>query len=278
MKLYDDLRKTLKDPFFDGLAEEYAFAFILSVVPLVLVTAQIAALFSISRELPDAVTVSPVYQALVSIIEDASTGTLGILAFAMVLWGSSRLHLVVIRTSEYVFDLPKEDAIHGRIYALLTSMLISFAITFGFFFMGILGELLKLIPQPQGMIFDVLTSLVYAFRWLVTGALFFVLVLLHAYGGTRFRVPIRRLVPGAVFTAFFAVVVSLLYSQYLTYFAPANPIYGSFSSIMLLLIWFQLLGRVFVLGMILNRVLYKREISASESQGRGRDCGAEHRS
>lgn len=262
MKFFDDLKKTSQDPFYSGLAEEYAFAFILSVVPLMLITAQLAALFSISRELPVAITTSPVYQALVSIIEDAETGTLSLLAFGMVLWGSSRLHLVVIRTSDHVFDLPQEDAIRGRFYALLTSILISVGITFGFFFMGILGELIKLIPQPEGMVSNILSSFIYGFRWLVTGALFFVVVLLHAYGGTKFRVPVKRLVPGSAFTAFFAVVVSLLYSQYLTYFAPANPIYGSFSSIMLLLIWFHLLGRVFVVGMMVNRVFYERRITA----------------
>lgn len=262
MKFLDDLKKTSQDPFYSGLAEEYAFAFILSVVPLMLITAQLAALFSISRELPVAITESPVYQALVSIIEDAETGTLSLLAFGMVLWGSSRLHLVVIRTSDHVFDLPQEDAIRGRFYALLTSILITVGITFGFFFMGILGELIKLIPQPEGMVSNILSSFIYGFRWLVTGALFFVVVLLHAYGGTKFRVPLRSLVPGSAFTAFFAVVVSLFYSQYLTYFAPANPIYGSFSSIMLLLIWFHLLGRVFVVGMMVNRVFYERRITA----------------
>lgn len=262
MKFFDDLKQTSQDPFYIGLAEEYAFAFILSVVPLMLITAQLAALFSISRELPVAITTSPVYQALVAIIEDAETGTLSLLAFGMVLWGSSRLHLVVIRTSDHVFDLPQEDAIRGRFYALLTSILISVGITFGFFFMGILGELLKLIPQPEGMISMILSSLIFGVRWLVTGGIFFVLVLLHAYGGTKFRVPVKRLVPGAAFTAFFTVVVSLFYSQYLTYFAPTNPIYGSFSSIMLLLIWFHLLGRVFVVGMMVNRVFYEREITA----------------
>lgn len=262
MKCLDDLKKTSQDPFYSGLAEEYAFAFILSVVPLMLITAQLAALFSISRELPAAITASPVYQALVSIIEDAETGTLSLLALGMVLWGSSRLHLVVIRTSDHVFDLPKEDAIRGRFYAMLTSILITVGITFGFFFMGILGELIKLIPQPEGMVSNILSSFIYGFRWLVTGALFFVVVLLHAYGGTKFRVPLRSLVPGSAFTAFFAVVVSLFYSQYLTYFAPANPIYGSFSSIMLLLIWFHLLGRVFVVGMMVNRVFYERRTTA----------------
>lgn len=258
MKLYDAFCKTRKDPFFKGLAEEYAFAFILSVVPMALVTAQIAALFSISRELPDVITTSPVYAALVSIIEDANTGTLGVLAFGMVLWGSSRLHLLLIRTSEYVFDLPKEDAIRGRLYALLTSILISIGITFGFFFMGILGELLKLTTFSEGLLFHVLSNVAFAFRWLVTGAIFFVIVLLHAYGGTKFRVSLRKLVPGSAFIAFFSVVVSILYSQYLTYFASSNPIYGSFSSIMLLLIWFHLLGNVFVMGMMINRVHYER--------------------
>ena len=57
---------------------------------------------------------------------------------------------------------------------------------------------------------------------------------------------------GSLFTTFGWVIVSEFYALYTTYFVRYDIIYGSISSILILLIWVYLLSYIFSLGLIIN--------------------------
>ena len=64
---------------------------------------------------------------------------------------------------------------------------------------------------------------------------------------------------GAFFVTSAFVIVSVLYSYYVSYFANYNIIYGSLSSIVILMIFIYILSYIFVFGMIINKNTYELE-------------------
>ena len=58
--------------------------------------------------------------------------------------------------------------------------------------------------------------------------------------------------PKEYFTTLFWVIITALFSYYVTYFARYDILYGNLSTIIMLMIWLYALCFVFVLGMAIN--------------------------
>ena len=73
------------------------------------------------------------------------------------------------------------------------------------------------------------------------------------------RIPSYKVNYGAVFTSFSWLIFIKLYSVYLNVFGGYNNIYGSISSLIVLMWWIYFLSYLFVMGMALNVSKYENK-------------------
>lgn len=97
-----------------------------------------------------------------------------------------------------------------------------------------------------------------SFSDLIAVPVLFVLILLiytFVPGGKR---PLRRQLPGTVFTTVGWVVFSRIFSFYIVHFWKLSYIYGSLTAIVLMILWLDIIINLLFLGASLNAALYRR--------------------
>ena len=83
--------------------------------------------------------------------------------------------------------------------------------------------------------------------------MFFFIILLIYYVLPRVRVPIRAVLPGAVIATIGLMLVTWLYSLYIDRATNYNILYGAFSNIVAMMLWFYLISWVLCIGMMFNK-------------------------
>jgi membrane protein len=96
---------------------------------------------------------------------------------------------------------------------------------------------------------EVISSL----RTPLLGLLFFLVILTSYYMLPRIRVPMRAVLPGAVFATLGIMVVTWIYSLYTARATHQNLLYGAFSTIVAMMLWFYLISWVLCIGMMFNK-------------------------
>lgn len=117
-------------------------------------------------------------------------------------------------------------------------------IILGHWLIGILSDLVGLDQFTEFML--------YVIRW-ITILLLLVVVISMIY---RYGIPTHRkfkiFSPGAILATFLSLLTSIGFSFYVDNFGTYNKLYGSFGTIIVLLIWIQLNALVLLIGFELN--------------------------
>lgn len=79
------------------------------------------------------------------------------------------------------------------------------------------------------------------------------------------RLSFKFVLPGAVAATAGWILVSMLFSYYVSEFANYSATYGSLGGIIVLMIWFYLSGMMIILGGEINALLHKRKIIPEEN-------------
>ena len=87
------------------------------------------------------------------------------------------------------------------------------------------------------------------------GLIFFLVILANYYLLPRINVPIRAVLPGAIVATVGIMVVTWLYSIYTERATSHNLLYGAFSSIVAMMLWFYMISWVLCIGMMFNKLI-----------------------
>lgn len=141
---------------------------------------------------------------------------------------------------------------------LLATIYLSMAVVVtGNWFFRLLGQLLDL----EGLVEQF--AIWQWVKYLLLLSLVFLFILLLY----RFAAPLRRprppVVPGALAAAVALAVASAVFSLLMGHSTRYSLVYGSLTSVIILLLWLYLCGNVLILGNAFNYVLYKRRQSKS---------------
>ena len=118
------------------------------------------------------------------------------------------------------------------------------------------GKIIELIiyvfPEYEG--FEFMTNIL-RFALPVIPMLF-VLTLLFMFVPNQ-KVKFREAIPGALFSLVAWMVVSAIFSLYVSTMGNYSVLYGSLGAIIVLMLWFYLIGIIFVMGGELNALLFE---------------------
>lgn len=251
--------KQFRDPYYQGVAAQMSFYFILSIVPTVIVLSQLLGFMDISMDFIESWIVKYVAPSMSKVLMDMldykPATTSNIVMIVMALWAASRSQFSMMRIANYTYTSGKTTG--GFFSERLRSMKTMSLTLFTFVFVAVIlvyGQMILLAVFGKIIEGSTLENLWIGFRWPLAGALYFLMVSYNYYVLPNEKLPFREIVPGSIFAALGMLVVTIVYSAYVNYTVNYNIIYGSLASIVALMFWFYFLSWVLCLGILFNKV------------------------
>lgn len=255
--------KRMSQPYYQGVAAELAFFFLLSLVPSAIILGELLGFFSLSLSVTNDLLeqyVSPEIAAgLSGILTYKKSGAINVFFIIFALWAASKAQFSMMRISNYSFTgkASGKGFIRERLRAIKTILITLFTLAFsllilvyGEIIIDVIGTYVKAILGLP-FAFD---SVWFALRWPVALAMYFLMISYNYYVLPTERVPFRKILPGSILASAGMLLATGIYSYYTSVFANYDLLYGSLAAIVSLLMWFYILSYILVIGIQVNVV------------------------
>ncbi|MDY6037970.1 MAG: YihY/virulence factor BrkB family protein [Eubacterium sp.] len=251
--------KQYRDPYYQGIAAQVAFFFILSIFPTILLFSQILDVFNLSLDLMgdwlDKNFSAEALSFLTKILEFRPQASTNAFLIVMAIWAASRIQFIMLRVSDYTYSDGQDvgnfwlDRVRSMIAVVVTIIMMVLVV-------GVLayGEPVIRFLVSRFVVNDWIDLAWTFFRWPIAGAIYFFVIFLNYFMLPRRKLKARNVLPGTIFCAVGMLIVTFFYSQYTARAVNNNLLYGSMASVSVLMFWFYFISWVFVLGIILNKV------------------------
>jgi len=256
--------KRMSDPYYQGVAAELAFFFLLSMVPIAIILGELMGVFSISmgviRDLLSQYVTADIYENLSTYLTYTPSGAISAVFILFALWAASKAQYSMMRISNYSFTGHTSGGrswFRERIRAIKTIVITLFTLVFSLLIL-VYGEILISIFTAYvnkflnlNFTFD---SIWFVLRWPVAMALFFLMISYNYYVLPSERIRFRKILPGSILATVGMLMATWVYSYYASVFADYDLLYGSLAAIVALLFWFYIMGYILVIGIQVNVV------------------------
>ncbi|MCY7783793.1 MULTISPECIES: YihY family inner membrane protein [unclassified Bacillus (in: firmicutes)] len=245
---------------------ELAYFFLLSLFPFLIFMLTLTAYLPLSTD--DVLGVVEQYapDSAMSLVESITHQTLnnrngGLLSFGIIaaLWSASNGMNAIVRSLNHAYDVEENRSF---IIVRLTSIFLTIAMVFTILvalLLPVFGRQIGILASDFVGASDLFLSVWEAVRWGVSPlVLLIVFSALYVIAPNK-KLSLRFVMPGAVFATIGWIVVSTLFSFYVSTFANYSATYGSIGGIIVLMIWFYLSGILIILGGEINALLHKRK-------------------
>lgn len=256
--------KRMSDPYFQGVAAELAFFFLLSMVPIAIILGELLGVFSISmtviRDLLSQYVSPDIYANLSKYLTYSPSGAVSAVFIVFALWAASKAQYSMMRISNYAFSGHPSGGrswFRERIRAIKTVLITLFTLAFSLLIM-VYGEILVYaftfyVKKFLNLNFT-FDSIWFLLRWPMAMALYFLMISYNYYVLPSERIRFRKILPGSIVASVGMLLATWIYSIYATVFADYDLLYGSLAAIVALLFWFYILGYILVIGIQVNVV------------------------
>ncbi|WP_034549653.1 YihY/virulence factor BrkB family protein [Carnobacterium funditum] len=239
-----------------------AYYFLLSLFPLLIVIGNLLPLLNLSPEtvypyLDRAVPAYLVENLKPTMDKILTSGSNGVLSIAAIgtLWSASRgMNAMQISMNKAYGVEPRKNIIFIRLasitftVALITGLILLVVVfSFGQLILEGLTPLLKLPPDLIDMFLSI--------RWPVTMfTLFFSFSLLY-YFVPNAKLNLKLVLPGAIFSTIGWILITQAFTVYVSYFAVGTLSYGAIGTLIVFMLWLNLLGALLTVGALVNATI-----------------------
>lgn len=259
-KMFVMIIAQFEDPYYQGVAAQIAFSLFLSIVPILILTSQLLGLFSLSLDeirhwIGDNVSVEGTDQ-LLSFLEDSPSGANNIFLAVLALYAASRAQFALMRVTNYTFTdgrITGLGFVRDRLRSIKTILITIFTVVFSLVVLAY-GELIINLVFGAVIGEEISSAAWILLRWPIASAMYFLMISYNYYILPSVRVRFRDIIPGSIFAAVGFLVVTYVYTIYISLSTNYDILYGSFSHIVVLMLWFWFLAWVMCLGTMFNRV------------------------
>jgi len=249
-----------EDPYYQGVAAQIAFSLFLSIIPILILTSQLLGLFSLSLNeirlwVDNNVSVEGAGK-LLSFLEYSPSGANSLFLGILALYAASRAQFALIRVTNYTLTDGKiigEGFVRDRIRSVRTILVTVFTVVFSLVVLAYGEPILNLVFGA--VVGEEISSAAWLLlRWPIAAAMYFLMISYNYYILPTNKVPFRDIIPGSIFAAVGFLVVTYVYTIYTNLSTNYDILYGSFSNIVVLMLWFWFLAWVMCLGTVFNRI------------------------
>lgn len=256
---FKEVLDIMRKPVMSVLPGHLSFFLLLSSIPIILIFGIIAKTFSLSFDsIAEFITLSMPASTSKLILPLFSGKALDISVVLLIvssLYLASRATKAIIVSANNIYGGAR-NAIQEVIKSIIITVLLILLFVFIIIIL-ILGEkileLLSLIPEI-GFITKSLLKSINLLRWPVSiFVIFFTIKLIYTLTPNK-RISSKSVNKGSLFTTISWILVTFIYSFYVTRYASYNDYYGSASNLVVLMLWVYLISQIFVIGMIINSI------------------------
>ena len=254
LKIGFHLWRQFDDQYYAGFAAQIAYFFFMASVPMLIVLTQVLGIFDVSmdfiKDWLEAHLSTEMGSFLQSLFSASSTALSSFFMILLALWASSslafslsRLTTYTISYGRYRFSFFKERL---KSIPIAAFSILAVAVTvIGYVYGDLIARRVLQNTYIEGLISGLRTP--------VLAVLFFFVILANYYLLPRIRVPVRAILPGAIFATIGIMIVTWFYSLYISRATNYNVLYGAFSNIVAMMLWFYLISWVLCIGMMFNK-------------------------
>lgn len=254
----------MRKPYYQGVAAELAFFFLMSMVPLFIITGELMGIFAlpvdvIGRMLEEYIS-AEVVKSLTEYMDYTPSGTISALFILFALWSASKAQYSLIRIANYTYTGLNcgKGFFRERLRAMFTVVITIFLMAFGLAILVYGKPIIDVTSLYMEEILKVplhFNEFWYILRWPLGIALYFFGITFINYILPSEKISLKQIIPGSVLTSAGMLVVTWVYSFYMSRFSNYDIFYGGLASVIGLLIWFYILGYVMVIGIVFNAAL-----------------------
>lgn len=242
------------DPYYSGFAAQIAYYFFMSSIPTLIVLTQVLGIFDVSmdfvRDWLEEHLSTQMSKFLEDLLTASSTTVTNLVMAILALWASSAFAFSLSRLTTYTISYGKYrfNFFTERARVIPTAFLSILVIAFSLI-VYVYGEVIALSVFKSEFVLQI----VAAAKTPILSLLFFAMILSNYYILPRIRVPVSAVIPGAIVATIGIMIVTWIYSLYTANALGYNVLYGAFSSIVAMMLWFYLISWVLCIGMMFNK-------------------------
>ena len=254
LKICFHLWRQFDDQYYAGFAAQIAYFFFMASVPMLIVLTQVLGIFDVSmdfiRDWLEMHLSTEMGSFLQSLFSASSTALSSFFMILLALWASSSLAFSLSRLTTYTLSYGRYrfSFFTERLKAIPIAAfsILAVAITVvGYVYGDLIARRVLQNTYIEGLISDLRTP--------ILAGMFFIVILANYYLLPRIRVPVSAVLPGAVVATIGILIVTWLYSLYISKATNYNVLYGVFSNIVAMMLWFYLISWVLCIGMMFNK-------------------------
>lgn len=242
------------DTYYTGFAAQIAYFFFMSSIPILIVLSQVLGVFEISmdfiKDWLNAHLSTQMGSFLSSLFDASSASVVTLLLVVLAIWAASGLEFSLARLTTYTLTGGKYRFrwLSERIKAIPMAFFSLLAIAIALL-VYVYGDLIATTIFKS----EFMANLIAWSRTPMLLLSFFVMILANYYIIPRIKVPISALLPGSIVATLGIMLVTKIYSYYISKAIRYNLLYGTFSNIVAMLLWFYCIAWVILIGMMVNK-------------------------
>ena len=253
--------KIIQKPEMLVLPGQLAFFFILSIVPILTIITYLTSTFNIPTDTIFEFFKSIFGNDISTLLLPHTTNTLSVGFFVTIIiaffFASNGASSIII-TSNTIYGIKDKGFIHRRIKAIIMTFfliaLFSFILIVPIFGDKIV-EFISFLNIDEG-ITHTLSTIIKVLNGPLSLLIIFIIIKLLYVMAPDLKLASSRTTYGALFTSIGWLIATGIYSFYINNIAHYSKYYGSFTNIIILMLWTYLLAYIFTIGMAIN---YKKD-------------------
>lgn len=260
------LIKIIQKPEMIILPGNLSYSLILSIFPAIMIIGYIISKLHISTNMIfDILSPSVPADALEIILKFLSTGFRGgniVWTIILALIFSSNGANAIIVTSNILYKNENSDSLKRKVKSFFLVLILLFVFSITIFILGFGSTILKALFGLIDGNYSELYKFFSVVKWPISFFIIFFLVKVLYTLAPDVRIKSRTVTRGALFTTVGWVIVTFIYSIYVSKFARYDVFYGNVSSIIIMMVWVYILSSILVIGIAINADTYILESKA----------------
>ena len=242
-----------------------AYFLIMSIVPAILIIAVICSKFSISLlsiiKILTEIIPNDVSNLLIPIVSGVQENSFSLLyIFIGILLASNGTHSMIL-ASNTLYGIDNNNYIRRRIKAIFMTLVLMSLFMFVLVVLAFGNIIIKFFLGLKIFIdvADIIYSVFIILKWPLAILIIFLLIKAVYMLAPDHRVPSKYVNKGAIFTTIGWVILTAIFSYYANNIANYDLLYGSLSSLVVMMIWIYVMAYILVIGIAINTNIYKVE-------------------
>lgn len=243
----------------NAYAAQSSFFMIIAIFPLLMLLLTLIRYTPVTEQdlikttlaiMPD--TLDPLIEQIIGEMYSQSNFAILSITAVTALWSASKGILAIIRGLNSVFGIDeKRNYFHLRIVASFYTIILLLLIVLSLGFMVFGNSVLRLFSRNMPLLYE-LVEFIISLRGIYIPIIFTI-----AFVNVYRIVPNRQYsffdhLPGALFTSLGWIIFSYVYSIYIDNFASSTYIYGSLTTVVLLMLWIYICMYILFMGAEIN--------------------------